>query len=172
MGYTHYYTILDPTQPLRCSEIAQDIQNIILASEVPIGDGSEDPNSQPILEHDLVWLNGIGDEAHETLCYPPGFEWNREFRPPESEGFSFCKTARKPYDVVVCAALLAIKHHQGDNVEITSDGKFDDEWQPAYRLYRRATRRELPPEFREYERPEELLQDKDEASQERVKNEF
>ena len=106
-------------------------------------------------------LNGIGDEAHETLCYPPDFEWNRGFRPPDFEGFAFCKTGRKPYDVVVCAALLAIKHHQGDNVEICSDGNFDDEWQPAYRLYRRATRRELPPEFREFERQDELLQGKD-----------
>ena len=113
MGYTHYYNIQDPSQPLRGSEIAQDIQNIILASEIPIGDGSDDRDSEPILEHDLVRLNGIGDEAHETLCYPPDFEWNREFHRPESEGFSFCKTARKPYDVVVCAALLAIKHHQG-----------------------------------------------------------
>ena len=163
MGYTHYYTIQDPSQPLRGSEIAQDIQNIILASEIPMGDGSDDPDSQPILEHDLVQLNGTGDEAHETLYYPPYDEGN---------GFAFCKTARKPYDVVVCAALLAIKHHQEDNVEITSDGEFDDEWQPAYRLYRRATGRELPLEFREYERPEELLQDKDETSQERVKNEL
>ena len=172
MGYTHYYNIQDITKPLMTSEIAQDIENIIMASEMPLGDGSDEPGSQPILEHDLVQVNGIGDEGHETLCYPPDFEWNRKFHQPESLGSDFCKTARKPYDVVVCAALLAIKHHQGDNVEIHSDGKFDDEWQPAYRLYRRATGRELPPEFREYERPEKLLQRKDEASQEKVKNEL
>ena len=157
MGYTHYYTIQDITKPLRTSEIAQDIQSIILASEVPIGDGNGIQDSQPVLEHDLVQLNGIGDDAYETLCYPPDFEWNQEVHRPGSEGFAFCKTARKPYDVVVCAALLAIKHHQGDNVEICSDGEFDNEWQPAYRLYRRATRRELPPEFREYEQRDELL---------------
>ena len=172
MGYTHYWTIQDITKPLMTSEIAQDIGSIILASEVPIGDGEGIQDSQPVLEHDLVQINGIGDDAYEALCYPPDFEWNRGFRPVESLGFAFCKTARKPYDVVVCAALLAIKHHQGDNVEILSDGEFDDEWQPAYRLYRRATGRELPLEFREYERPEELLQDKDETSHERVKNEL
>ena len=157
MGYTHYWTIQDITKPLMTSEIAQDIQSIILASEVPIGDGDGGRDSQPLLEHDLVQLNGIGDESHESLCYPPNFKWNQGFRPPESHGFAFCKTARKPYDVVVCAALLAIKHHLGDNVEINSDGKFDNEWQPAYRLYRRATRRELPPQFREYEQQDELL---------------
>ena len=157
MGYTHYWTIQDITKPLMTSEIAQDIQSIILASEVPIGDGDGGRDSQPVLEHDLVQLNGIGDESHESLCYPPNFKWNQEVHPPESHGFAFCKTARKPYDVVVCAALLAIKHHLGDNVEINSDGKFDNEWQPAYRLYRRATRRELPPQFREFERQDELL---------------
>ena len=84
------------------------------------------------------------------------FEGRRKL-PPEPLGRDFCKTARKPYDVVVCAALLAIKHHQGDNVEIHSDGEFDDEWQPAYQLYRKATGRELPPEFREYEDQDEPL---------------
>ena len=161
MGYTHYYNIQDITKPLMTSEIAQDIGTIIMASEIPIGDGNGIQDSQPVLEHDLVQMNGIGDESHEALCYPPDFEWNRQIHPAEFLGFAFCKTARKPYDVVVCAALLAIKHHQGDNVEITSDGKFDNEWQPAYRLYRRATRRELPPEFREYEQRDELLQAKD-----------
>ena len=161
MGYTHYYIIQDITKPLRTSEIAQDIGSIIMASEIPIGDGNGIQDSQPVLEHDLVQMNGIGDESHEALCYPPDFEWNRKVHPAEFLGFRYCKTARKPYDVVVCAALLAIKHHQGDNVEITSDGKFDNEWQPAYRLYRRATRRELPPEFREYEQRDELLQAKD-----------
>ena len=157
MGYTHYYHIQDITKPLMTSEIAQDIESIIMASEIPLGDGSDEPDSQPILEHDLVQVNGIGDEGHETLCYPPDFEWNRKVHRPESLGSSFCKTARKPYDVVVCAALLAIKHHLGDNVEIHSDGDFDDEWQPAYQLYRKATGRELPPEFREYEEQDELL---------------
>ena len=157
MGYTHYYNIQDITKPLMTSEIAQDIGNIIMASEISIGDGSDNPDSQPVLEHDLVQMNGIGDEAHDTLCYPPDFEWNRQIHPVEFLGFAYCKTVRKPYDVVVCAALLAIKHHQRDNVEITSDGRFDNEWQPAYRLYRRATRRELPPEFREFEQPEQLL---------------
>ena len=161
MGYTHYYNIQDITKPLRTSEIAQDIQSIIMASEIPIGDGNGIQDSQPVLEHDLVQMNGIGDEAHDTLCYPPDFEWNRQIHPVEFLGFAYCKTVRKPYDVVVCAALLAIKHHQRNNVEITSDGRFDNEWQPAYRLYRRATRRELPPEFREYEQRDELLQAKD-----------
>ena len=166
MGYMHYWTIHDITKPLMTSEIAQDIQKIILASDVPIGDGCGAWDSKPVLEHDQVVLNGIDDDGHDTLWYPPVFEGRRKLPPvfeghrklpPEPLGRDFCKTAQKPYDVVVCAALLAIKHHQGDNVEIHSDGKFDDEWQPAYQLYRKATGRELPPEFREYEDQDELL---------------
>ena len=75
--------------------------------------GTASRTAQPVLEHDLVQMNGIGDESHEALCYPPDFEWNRKVHPVEFLGFRYCKTARKPYDVVVCAALLAIKHHQG-----------------------------------------------------------
>ena len=156
MGYTHYWTIHDITKPPMTSEIAQDIQKIILASDVPIGDGCGAWDSKPVLEPDQVVLNGIDDDSHDTLWYPPVFEGRRKL-PPFSLGRDFCKTAQKPYDVVVCAALVAIKHHQGDNVEIHSDGKFDDEWQPAYQLYRKATGRELPPEFREYEDQDELL---------------
>lgn len=67
-------------------------------------------------------------------------------------GFAFCKTERKPYDVIICAALMAIKHHTGDNVVIYFDGDFaeETEWAPAYTLYRTALRRDLPPFFAQY----------------------
>ena len=170
MGYTHHYTIQDPSKPLRTWEIAQDIQNIILESEIPIGDGSGDRESQPLLEHDKISLNGIGNDAHESLYYPPEFRQSRRSLSPEIHGFAFCKTERKPYDVVVCAAIMAIKHHQGDNVEISSDGDFDYEWMPAYRLYRRATGRELPPDFEEYERWGEVKLEEENRKQEEEKN--
>ena len=60
MGYAHHWTIHDITKPLMTSEIAQDIQSIILASDVPIGDWDGAWDSKPVLEHDRVQLNGIG----------------------------------------------------------------------------------------------------------------
>ena len=42
----------------------------------------------------------------------------------------FCKTAFKPYDVAVTAALIIAKHHWGENFEITSCGS-DAQWSDA-----------------------------------------
>lgn len=41
-----------------------------------------------------------------------------------------CKTAFKPYDVAVTAALLIAKHHWGENIEITSCGS-EAQWRDA-----------------------------------------
>lgn len=38
----------------------------------------------------------------------------------------FCKTARKPYDLMVQACLLLYKYYFWDEVTISSDGNFDD----------------------------------------------
>ena len=43
------------------------------------------------------------------------------------------RTARRianPYDIVLCASLLVIKHHLGDNVRLSSDGRRNE---PAWR---------------------------------------
>ena len=41
---------------------------------------------------------------------------------PETHHFSFCKTHRLPYDEVVAASLLTLKHHHGAKIEINSVG--------------------------------------------------
>lgn len=41
--------------------------------------------------------------------------------------FRSCKTAFKPYDLVVTTALIIIKHHLMNNIHITSDGD-DSKW--------------------------------------------
>lgn len=48
----------------------------------------------------------------------------------------FCKTAFKPYDVAVAAALLIAKHHWGESFEITSCGS-DAQWLDAKLLCQR-----------------------------------
>ena len=53
--------------------------------------------------------------------------------------FSFCKTARKPYDTIVVAILCAIQDIYGDElVEISSDGDMDTEWAESRELFERA----------------------------------
>ena len=152
MGYTHYYAVADLQGDMKIPEIAADVEAIIMASEIQIGNWSGESGSEPILGPDEINFNAMHPENFEDFCYPPDFELNRSVLRPESKGFSFCKTARKPYDVVVCATLIAIKHHLGDYVSVSSDGDFDNanEWGPAYDLYFKALRRELPPFFRQF----------------------
>jgi len=57
-----------------------------------------------------VAFNGLVNGAHETFIFP-------DF--PEQAGF--CKTARKPYDLAVTAALIILKHHLREMITIGSD---------------------------------------------------
>jgi hypothetical protein len=74
-----------------------------------------------------IRLNGSSkdDNDHETLVIDP-----------EESGFAFCKTARKPYDAVVCAILIRTAE-LNPGLEISSDGEWDaeDEWSVGKALY-------------------------------------
>ena len=67
----------------------------------------------------MIRFNGIGEAGHETFLFH-----NRKKQDPEGYGdpcFAFCKTARKPYDIVVCEVLLVLKRYM-PNLEVGSDG--------------------------------------------------
>ena len=139
MGYSHSYTLQEHADP-RFAEITRDVNDIITASEIPMGDANGNPGSQPQLGPELIRLNGIQPQHCETFLYPA------------PSGWEYCKTGYQPYDVIVCATLMAMKHHLQENVAISSDGNLDGpEWQAAYRLYRRALKRPPPEEFRQHE---------------------
>jgi len=81
-----------------------------------------------------VWFNG--DEktgmSHETF----DIKWF----PSGGEEKGFCKTARKPYDLLVCVSLLAFKHAFDNPVvfRFSSDGD-NAEWEEAKDLFTRIT---------------------------------
>jgi hypothetical protein len=89
-----------------------------------LGEGS------PMINESEVWFNG--DEktgmSHETF----GIRWF----PSGGEVKGFCKTARKPYDILVCVSLLAFKHafNDPDVFSFSSDGDNAD-WEDARNLY-------------------------------------
>ncbi len=47
--------------------------------------------------------------------------------------FECCKTAYRPYDVLVTALLIAAKHHFGTAIRVSSDGESKD-WDEARML--------------------------------------
>ena len=74
------------------------------------------------------------EDGCESFVYPIDFDWNEKHG--YSPGFGFCKTGRCPYDEVVAASLLALKHHLGEDVETASDGEpEEEEWQRALQLF-------------------------------------
>lgn len=120
MGYTHYWS----GKPNLSADVIEDIEKIIEGSGVKIGNGLGE--GTPILSAELVRFNGwdADDEAYET------------FELGDSDAWTFCKTARMPYDVVVCATLIRVREASPEFI-IESDGRWDDadEWGRARELY-------------------------------------
>ncbi|WP_028598550.1 hypothetical protein, partial [Paenibacillus pasadenensis] len=60
-------------------------------------------------------------------CYET-FSFHQDTGELEKDGdrngrfFHFCKTAYKPYDFAVIVALIIVKHHFGQEVQVRSDG--------------------------------------------------
>lgn len=75
-----------------------------------------------------------GDCSYESAIFErelPVPDWQT----PNKEGlsFSFCKTNYRPYDVMVQAACIILKHYLEDQAEISSDGE-DQDWNDARQL--------------------------------------
>lgn len=71
----------------------------------------------------LVWFNG--DEKRELSS-------ETFWTTPDLTGIQWCKTNRKPYDLLVCAVLIAAHNILG--YEVTSNGNLED-WKPAIEFY-------------------------------------
>lgn len=123
MGYTHYWTFKKKVKDItngesafktavklfkRGLEIANDKHNLDYAEMLGNGVGKD----KPIIEDDKLIFNGKRPDDCETFAITT-----------DSEGFDFCKTARCPYDVFVCLALLCFEDVFGSQIEVRSDGR-------------------------------------------------
>ena len=129
MGFTHYWRYSPQTKVTSKTQAQVVIDEIsILLDKLPksivlrggLGTG------KPVFTTNEINFNGDGnkDLDHETFYFA--------FTGKELE-FAFCKTARKPYDLMVCLCLLSLK----DNLpgfNFSSDGDLED-WQPAIDFY-------------------------------------
>lgn len=119
MGYTHYWNFKNKVAPA-------EIENGRLKWELAVNKVKEalayvqskgieiagwDGTGKPIVNTKEISFNGAGQGRCETMyiSYKDG-------------SWSFCKTERKPYDLLVCLTLLAFKDAFGDDFEYTSDG--------------------------------------------------
>jgi len=103
MGYTHYWSRSDMKGIKKALPVIKDIvkryQNIIQFE-------SSDQR-EPVVEENMIRFNGINEDGHETFLF--------------NGKDNFCKTARKPYDIVVCECLIVLNHFLRD-LKVGSDG--------------------------------------------------
>ena len=103
---------------------------------------ANEPNPDPVAEKtEGNWFAGdllkqrvapindetnLGSGSYETFCLNRVIKDKDKIKSDEMY-FDCCKTAFRPYDLVITAILVAAKHHFGDNIRIKSDGK-NPEW--------------------------------------------
>lgn len=130
MGYTHYWYAKKNTPDELLVEAGRDCARIIEAANIPLAGPHGEPGTKPVVDlaTGKCWFNGLGDDAHETFCWPPDLTQDRPWGEP-GEVFTFCKTAQKQYDTVVVACLLRIEKVLGDYINVSSDAS--DLWEFA-----------------------------------------
>jgi len=67
----------------------------IEVANVPLTHYDRDEDGEPLLNNEVIIFNGVDEDGHESFRLVFG-----------NSGFNFCKTARKPYDVLVVACLI------------------------------------------------------------------
>jgi len=156
MGYTHYWKLpqVSKLDAAKYNAFVKDVKELMTnlpANSESAGGYHEDEDlairgglgvKLPEMNSQHVWFNGDNNKNmdHETFVITAdagdeedSMRWYR--------GFQFCKTARKPYDLLVCAALLSLEHHFGRRVtQVSSDGDYND-WEPAIKFYRETLKR-------------------------------
>jgi hypothetical protein len=136
MGYTHYWYLKQGIKEIP-KECLRDIHLVLRKYKVLIQYES-DNKKPPIATKTLIRFNGIGENGHETFVFTLEKDKN-DFLQKDKDDFvfSFCKTANKSYDIVVCEVLLILKGHLQDSLKLSSDGfsnsecSFDGEWNKA-----------------------------------------
>lgn len=129
MGYTHYYERRrDVAAPADAyGRWAMDAKAIIAAAKAQgIRIAGWDGYDEPEFTEGYVSLNGWHDESCETFIWHAEVQENPEWRDADEPYLYFVKTRQRPYDAVVTALLLRLKHYYGDAVEVSSDGTWDE----------------------------------------------
>lgn len=121
MGYTHYWNM----EKVTAEDVAGYQRTLPLLDKIFIryknilAHESENGQEQPFASEKEIIFNGIGENAHETFVFRcPEVCENTGGDPALRD---FCKTARKPYDLVVCLCLLTLAAHM-PNLQLSSDG--------------------------------------------------
>lgn len=146
MGYTHYYR-LNQVNPFNFKDICNEVKIVVeeatpktfthwfTKKKEPLKICGGNGEGEPKFNEGYICFNG---ERRDDLSH-------ESFYLDETGQREFCKTARKPYDIAVCLALLRLKDRCGEYFEYGSDGvcpmdtkdyrKLEREWKDAVKAY-------------------------------------
>ena len=138
MGFTHYFYQKEKTDVKVWDALCKDTLLLLESADIRltyVGDGICD-NVGFLINDKEINFNGTGAQAHENVYFQKDLSIDPEgyaTTDGHERYFSFCKTARKPYDKYVTAFLLLAKFHMEDDIRIQSDGDVSD-WQEGIKL--------------------------------------
>ena len=148
MGYTHYWTfdrskMTQDELKIAFKKAVDEIVNLKnnLPKEIVIK-GEHGYNEPTFSEQEICFNGDIESESeHETFrvtLEQPKIYTYRNTDPPKSfsedKNFKFCKTTRKPYDLLVCASLIALNKYMPEAFTYSSDGNKED-WKKPKEFY-------------------------------------
>lgn len=146
MGYTHYWDLngeVGPKQREQMRVASWELQMLIdklpehstsaggYYTDEPLRICGGDGTGKAEITDRFIRFNGDAKKGndYETFSFDiENIEW------------TFCKTARRPYDFVVCLALICLANNI-EGFKFSSDGGMDD-WKPVLDFYLTKTKRE------------------------------
>ena len=131
MGYTHYWTTKKPIifskeEWDNLKETARIIFKECKAMNIKLCYDENNKSSSPRANNIEIVFNGFKNLSHETFILTPIID-----------GFNFCKTERKPYDIAVTALLIYIQNSKHPDIKVSSDGDNND-WIAGLNLLHKA----------------------------------
>jgi hypothetical protein len=129
LGYTHYHYQKPVLNQKKFDRFSEAVNKLLESDEAKqlLALESDNEFAPASVTNQEVRFNGKGEDGHETFLFKRETKV-ADYQEDKKMAFSFCKTARKPYDKYVVACLIVAKIIFGKDVKISSDGEIEN-WQ-------------------------------------------
>ena len=157
MGYTNYYYVPKVMEKEKFKTLAQELEfatSFIAGNHSSSNDGEKKDKfftlhnglgeGVPEFTEERICFNGDASKGLDHETFYIGRDNSEERDRDGGLHFEFCKTARKPYDLMVQISMLRLKHHFPES-KISSDGEASD-WKNARKVYKNIFK-EAPPKM-------------------------
>ena len=147
MGYTVYWNRPKKIEKDIMEKVGQHFKKLlkkdVFYNEYGIEIGNGTGQGEPVIEDDIIVFNGKpGCESFAFYQDISEKSFVQEIEP--GKYFSFCKTRRLPYDLVVKTVLLIFKYYMKDDLELSCDGPNENNTSKALDIVEKELSLKLP----------------------------